>query len=331
MAQTELILVIIIIIYSFSSVISTAEYVISLVELMQIIPHNSLSFTEGYCIGPSSIASDSISLYESTGLWSGSTIQEIDLKTGRILQAFGLNSSAFAEGCTIVSHHLVQLTWKSNFALDYKLPLNAASVAAKRQCSFPSAITEGWGIATVPLNIFSANNNSQELLLISNGTEVLSLLAMETDLNGCRLKTVDKIVISPPLSGLNELEFVNGEIFANIYMTSCIARISPKTGRVLGIILLPKPSSLHPNQSPHDSIQVWNGIAYNTLEDVLYLTGKLFQYAFKTTITNVRKVEGDLSVEAFNSICPSAEYTIEDAQFSEKLLAAVLNDYHELV
>jgi glutaminyl-peptide cyclotransferase len=213
-------------------------------------PHDSSAFTQGleYRDG---------FLYESTGLEGRSSLRKVRLETGDVLQRVDLPSKYFGEGITVLNDEIVQLTWQSHVGFVYSL----SDFRLLRQFSYPG---EGWGLA----------NNGREIFM-SDGTPEIRVLDPVTLEEKSRLTVHDG---RKQIRDLNELEWVEGEICANVWQTDRIARISPKTGEVLGWI------DLTGLLSPIYQLQqgaVLNGIAYDSEKKRLFVTGKLWPRVFE--------------------------------------------------
>lgn len=212
-------------------------------------PHDPAAFTQG-------LAWAGGFLYEGTGLEGRSSLRKVDLKTGRVLKIRRLADKYFGEGITLCRDRLVQLTWQSRVGFVYDLDLQPAG-----RFAYP---TEGWGIAC-----------DGTRLVMSDGTAVLRRLDART------FKPVGQVTVTDrgrPVARLNELEFVKGEIFANVWGTDYIARISPESGRVLGWIDLRGLSGKLGAGAPVD---VLNGIAHDRRGDRLFVTGKFWPKLFE--------------------------------------------------
>jgi glutamine cyclotransferase len=183
-----------------------------------------------------------------------------DLETGRVLQSLPLTAKYFGEGLTEWGSTLVQLTWLDHIAFVY----DRFSFRQLRTLNYEG---EGWGLT------HDANN-----LILSDGSATLRFLDPETG------KVVRKIVVKDhahPIDQLNELEFVHGQIYANIWHTDRIVRISPTSGKVIGSIDL---SGLLPASEQSDPEAVLNGIAWDPAHDRLFVTGKLWPKLFEIKI-----------------------------------------------
>ena len=222
-------------------------------QIVQTYPHDAQAFTQ--CL----IYLDG-HLYESTGLNGRSSLRMEDLDTGRILQFQDVPSKYFAEGLTDWGSTLIQLTWESHIALVY----DRFSFHLLRTLPFSG---EGWGLT-----------HDSSHLILSDGTPELRFLDPATFHQVRRITVKDHGV---PVNKLNELEFIHGEIYANIWHSDNIVRISPSTGKVLGWIDL---TGLLP-QAEHPSPEaVLNGIAWDSAHDRLFVTGKLWPKLFEIKI-----------------------------------------------
>ncbi len=194
-----------------------------------------------------------------------SFIIKMDIRTGTVLFKKGLDQKYFGEGITILNDYLYQLTWKNRIAFVY--PVNRLNIA-KPLRTFRYA-SQGWGLT-----------HDGKKLIMSDGTAALYFMEPET------FKVDHRIIVKDqgkPLLHLNELEFVEGEVFANIYQKDRVARICPVTGRVTGWIDF---SGLRATPAKFPGQDVLNGIAYDRQNHKLYLTGKLWDYIYEVTIIN---------------------------------------------
>ncbi len=218
-------------------------------RVVNAYPHDRQAYTQGL------IYSDGF-LYESTGLYGASSLRRVQLETGRVLARYSLDRRYFGEGITEWEGSLLQLTWTSNVGFIY----DRSSLKVQGTFRYPG---EGWGLT-----------HDRKRLIMSDGTAVLRFLDPGSFRETGRLPVLDGVV---PVAELNELEFVRGEIFANIYRTDRIARISPQTGRVVGWIDL---GGLLPAQE-RGNADVLNGIAYAGRGDRFFVTGKLWPKLFE--------------------------------------------------
>lgn len=199
-------------------------------------------------------------LYESTGLNGQSTLREEDLDTGRVLKEVNVPSQYFAEGLTNWGGTLIQLTWKAHVAFVY----DRASFRLLRTFQYP---WEGWGLT-----------QDGKHLILSDGSDTLHFLNPETFAEARSLHVTSH---GAPVQELNELEYIHGEIYANVWMTDKIARISPATGKVLGWIDL---SGILPAIELRSQDAVLNGIAYDSARNRLFVTGKLWPRLFQIQV-----------------------------------------------
>ena len=219
-------------------------------EVVQSFPHDPAAFTQGlvYHAGV---------LYEGTGLEGRSSLRKVRLETGEVVQHVDLDPQYFGEGIAIVQDEIVQLTWKSQIGLVYDL----ATFRRLRDFSYTG---EGWGLAANGADVY-----------MSDGSSDIRILDAATLREKRRIHVHDG---SKPIDQLNELEFVEGQLFANIWQTDRIARISPQTGEVLGWIDL---SGLLSPMYQLATGAVLNGIAYDSAKKRLFVTGKLWPRLFQ--------------------------------------------------
>ncbi len=220
-------------------------------EVVKVYPHDKDAFTQGLVI-------DEGFLYESTGLYGNSTLRHVELETGNVLQIYALPPELFGEGITVFGDKIIQLTWRSQMGFVY----DKHSFELLREFSYP---TEGWGIT---------KDDSQ--LIMSDGTATLYFLDPETFEKVGQVEVYD----NGPVTYLNELEYINGEVYANIWGEEKIAIINPQTGQVKGWIDL---TGIY-NQEDRDPNSVLNGIAYDTEGDRLFVTGKMWSQLFQIKV-----------------------------------------------
>jgi glutaminyl-peptide cyclotransferase len=220
-------------------------------EVIQAYPHDPHAWTEGL------IFVDGV-LYEGTGREQGpATLSKLDLATGAVLQRCALPLDFYGEGVTIFGDAIYQLTWQSHVGFVY----DKASFAFRRAWSYP---TEGWGLT-----------HDDTRLIMSDGTSTLHFLDPQTQAETGRIDAYDE---NGPVVRLNELEYIHGEIYANIWLTDRIARIDPQSGQVLGWIDL---GGLLGPQDRAQPVAELNGIAYDADRDRLFVTGKLWPKLFE--------------------------------------------------
>ena len=235
------------------SILENTKAVISSVKVINIFPHDPKAFTQGL------LYNDGY-LYESIGLNGKSALRKINIQTGKVLQELKLDQNYFAEGITIFSSRIYQLTWRNNIVFVYDL----SNFQLLKRFSYKG---EGWGITSDGKNIF-----------MSHGTAVIDCVDPE---NFTVIRQINVHDGKNAISNLNELEFIRGEILANIYMNNIIARISPRTGEVLGWIDLGPLYDLLPGNC---RVDVLNGIAYDQENDRLFITGKFWPKIFEIKV-----------------------------------------------
>jgi len=226
-------------------------------KVINTYPHDRAAFTEG-------LVMDGGVLYEGTGLNGQSSLRRVDLASGKVLQSVPLDQQYFGEGVTTWKGQLIQLTWKSHVGFVY----DKASFKLLKTFNYP---TEGWGLT-----------HDDTSLIMSDGTPTIHFLDPVTFQETKRITVTDH---GQPVINLNELEYVRGEILANVWQTDRIARIAPETGQVIGWIDLTGLLSPADRQPPVD---VLNGIAYDAEHDRLFVTGKLWPKLFEITLVPVR-------------------------------------------
>jgi glutaminyl-peptide cyclotransferase len=226
-------------------------------QVLHVYPHDPAAFTQGlfYLNG---------FLYESTGLEGRSTVRKVRLETGEVLQKVDIPPSLFGEGITAWGNRLLSLTWKDHFGFVFDLN----TFAVEQRYSYEG---EGWGLT----------HDDKEIIL-SDGTADLRFLDPQNLLETHRVHvTAD----GKPIDQLNEIEWIKGEVFANIWQTDRIVRINPRTGKVVGWIdLTGLLASADQSPRPHD---VLNGIAYDAATDRLFVTGKLWSKLFEIRLVPV--------------------------------------------
>ncbi|MEO6212298.1 MAG: glutaminyl-peptide cyclotransferase [Vicinamibacterales bacterium] len=225
---------------------------VSRFEVVRVYPHDPQAFTQGL------VFSGGV-LYEGTGLNGRSGIRKVKLENGEVLQVQPLEQRHFGEGIALMGESIVQLTWQSGVGFVY----DRASFQRTRTFTYRG---EGWGLTY-----------DGTRLIMSDGSATLRFLDPKTLQESGRLQVRDG---ARPLDRLNELEVVKGEIFANIWQTDRIARISPTTGAVTGWIDLA--GLLDPRDARN--VDVLNGIAYDAKGDRLFVTGKLWPKLFEIRI-----------------------------------------------
>jgi glutaminyl-peptide cyclotransferase len=220
-------------------------------EVVHSYPHDANAYTQGLFFWNGF-------LYESTGLEGRSSLRKVQLETGEVLQRHVVASEYFAEGIVNWKQEIVGLTNKNRIGFVYDLE----TFKEKRRFAYAG---EGWGLT-----------QDGRRIIMSDGTEYLRFLD-PTD-----LREISRLRVTfegKPLKNINELEWVEGEIYANIWLTNHIARINPKTGAVVGLIDLTVLDGLSGKSSDPDD--VLNGIAYDSATKRLFVTGKRWQRLFE--------------------------------------------------
>ncbi len=212
-------------------------------RVVNSFPHDPEAFTQG-------LVFENGTLFEGTGLYRQSTLRKVELETGVVLQSLSLASQYFGEGITLYKDQVIQLTWRSNKGFVY----DKDSFELLQTFSYP---TEGWGIT-----------HDGVRLIVSDGTSTLYFWDPVTFEEIGRIEVHDQ---DSRVSRLNELEYVGGEVFANVWQTDHIAKINPHTGRVTGWINL---EGLLDSEEGVESAGILNGIAYDAQNDRLFVTGK---------------------------------------------------------
>ncbi len=224
-------------------------------RVISAYPHDTEAFTEGlvYYNG---------FLYESTGLYGSSSLRRVDLGTGNVLQIYNLSSQYFGEGITVFNDTIVQLTYQNHVGFVY----NLESFKLLKTFSYPD---EGWGLT---------NNGSR--LIMSDGTANLYFLNPQTFQRTGYVAVHDG---ATPIDNLNELEYINGSVFANVWLTNRIAVINPGTGQVTAWIDLTGIENL---TGCHCDVtnDVLNGIAYDAQSNHLFVTGKMWPSLFEIQV-----------------------------------------------
>lgn len=213
------------------------------VKVVAAYPHDPAAFTQGLVV-------EENVLYEGTGHYGQSTLRRVDLQSGTVDKSMQLAGEYFGEGVTILNDQVFQLTWKEGVCFVYDKQ-SLAPLGTHRYYQ------QGWGLT----------NDGQHLYL-SDGSSTIYVLDPQT------FKQVRRIRVKQgrrPVDQLNELEFVNGEIYANVWYSDQIARINPADGNLLGWIDC---SGVYPASQRPDREHVLNGIAYDAATKKLYVTGK---------------------------------------------------------
>ncbi len=222
-------------------------------ELVRTLPHDPNAYTQGFCLHNGVF-------YEGTGLKGKSSLREVEVVTGNILRSYNIPTRFFGEGITVKDGKLYQLTWQGKTGFVYDLE----TFRPLKEFTYN---TEGWGLT-----------HNDTALFISDGSHRIYALDLKTL---TETGTIEVYNEQARMINLNELEWINGEIWANIYGTDYICRINPKTGAVTGMIDFTQifNSSTYPHR-----IDVFNGIAYDDQTETVYVTGKLWPHVFEVRI-----------------------------------------------
>ena len=218
-------------------------------KIIRSYPHDTAAFTEG-------LVFDDGFLYESTGLKGRSSLRKMDLETGQILHEYDLPPQYFGEGVTIYRDDIIQLTWQSQRGFVY----DKSTFAILHDFTYD---TEGWGLT-----------QDGSRLIMSDGTASLHFIDPQTFKDVSVIQVHDNNV---SVSDLNELEYINGSVYANVWKTDQIAIIDPQDGHVKAWIDL---TGLLKPQDYSGEVDVLNGIAYDSQADRLFVTGKLWPLLF---------------------------------------------------
>ena len=211
-------------------------------EVVATYPHDTESYTQGLFFHEGQ-------MYESTGIKGKSTLRKVDLTTGEALKRLNFDNKYFVEGSVVLGDNMYVLTWESKVAFVY----DAETMEYKSSWKYPR---EGWGITT-----------DGKQLIASDGSATLFFM----DENFALKRRVIVKCEDKPVRLLNELEYIDGKIWANIYTSNEIVIINPKDGKVEGVIDC---RGLLPKELYRPGTDVLNGIAYNPQDGKIYLTGK---------------------------------------------------------
>jgi glutamine cyclotransferase len=217
-------------------------------------PHDKDAFTQG-------LLYDDGELFEGTGQENGSTLREVELETGKVIRQHNLDESLFGEGIALYRDRIYQVTWKSKVGFVY----NKSDFKLINKIYYP---TEGWGMTTM-----------DDKIVMSDGSNVLYFYEPEMFTVISKIEVYDN---EKKRDSLNELEYINGEIWANIWINDHIARIDPVSGKVLGYIDL---KGILPASDRNGETDVLNGIAYDNKGKRIFVTGKKWPKLFEIKVT----------------------------------------------
>ncbi|GAB2776472.1 glutaminyl-peptide cyclotransferase [Salinimicrobium soli] len=228
-------------------------------EVINSYPHATDAYTQG-------LEFYNGQLYESTGHYGQSSLRKVDLETGEVLQSIEVPSNYFAEGITIINDKIYQLTWKEGVGFIY----DVNSFEKLGEFAYHQS-NEGWGLT-----------HNENYMFKSDGTENIWLLDPETQAEKSFIQTVTNRTIA---TQLNELEWIDGKIYANTYQKNGVAIINPENGAIEGVINFDGLKERLNNASSLDPVNdVLNGIAYNSATGKLYVTGKNWDTLFEVEI-----------------------------------------------
>lgn len=230
-------------------------------EIVNTYPHDPEAFTQGLVYHQGIF-------YESTGLNGRSSLRKVEIQTGRVLKIETVPSQYFAEGLALFGNRLFQLTWLSQSAFVY----DQESFQLVKTHNYTG---EGWGLT-----------HDGRSLIMSDGTNQIRFLDPDSF---AVQRTINVVDGDRAIRQLNELEYVKGEIYANIWQTDRIARIDPNTGRVMGWVNL---TGLLPYEERLRGVDVLNGIAYDESSDRLFVTGKLWPKLYEIRLVTRRPTPG---------------------------------------
>jgi glutamine cyclotransferase len=222
------------------------------IQVVKEYPHDPTSYTQGLFFYKGE-------MYETTGEYGESTLRKVDLATGKALKKFNFDRKYFLEGSVVLNGNLYILTWTNKVAFVY----DAATLQYKSTYSYPR---EGWGLTTDGKSLIASDGSSRIYFLDENFKQQK---ALNVKMNGRSINM------------LNELEYIDGKIWANVYMTDMIVIINPSSGIVEGAIDC---TGLLPQALRDDRTDVLNGIAYNPADGKIYLTGKNWKRLYEVKL-----------------------------------------------
>ncbi len=226
------------------------------VEVVKEYPHDTSAYTQGLFFHDGS-------LYESTGQYGKSSLRKVDLATGKLIKRIDFSKKYFMEGSVILGDKLYLLTWTNKVAFIY----GADSLDYRATFSYPR---EGWGLTTDGENLI-ASDGSSNLIFMKDDFTLLNKVAVK--MNGRTQRY------------LNELEYIDGKVWANVYTTDLILIINPSTGEVEATI---DASGLLPDKDRTPTAEVLNGIAYNPDNGKIYLTGKYWPKLYEIRLVEAK-------------------------------------------
>jgi len=226
-------------------------------EVVEVYPHDPKAFTQGLVIHQGR-------LYEGTGIYGRSSLREVDLETGRVVREFNLSPNYFGEGIAILSNRIYQLTWLEHVGFIYDLD----TFEMVGEFHYP---TDGWGLTT-----------DGTYLIMSDGSSTLYFLDSETfDV----VRQIEVIDGNERVRMLNELEYVAGKLYANVWLTDKVVIIDSQSGKVEGWVDF---SGLLNPESVTQPVDVLNGIAYDPETEMLVVTGKLWPELYQVQLVELQ-------------------------------------------
>jgi glutamine cyclotransferase len=221
-------------------------------KVIQSYNHDSFAFTQG-------LVYDNGVLYESTGQYGQSSVRKVDLATGKVLSKFEVDKQYFAEGLTLFKGQIIQLTWKARKVFVYGESDDQITIKQTKQLSTG---TEGWGLT-----------HDGKSLILSDGSSRIYFINPDTDQQE---RTIDVTLGGAPVKKLNELEYIDGEIYANVWQSNEILGIDPESGKVTKKIVVDLDALFQGTERTQvdDTDNVLNGIAWDGEKKRLFITGK---------------------------------------------------------
>jgi glutaminyl-peptide cyclotransferase len=223
-------------------------------KIVHTYPHDNEAFTQG-------LVYDKGIMFEGTGQKTGSSLREVELQTGKVVRQHNLDASLFGEGIALYRDRIYQVTWENKVGFIY----DRATFNVINKIYYS---TQGWGLTTV-----------NDKLVMSDGSNILAFYEPDMFTMVSRIEVYDN---EKKVESLNELEYINGEIWANIWMSDLIARIDPVSGKILGYIDL---KGILPEADKTPETDVLNGIAYDKEGNRIFVTGKNWPKLFEIRIT----------------------------------------------
>lgn len=222
-------------------------------KVIHTYPHSRDAFTQG-------LVYDKGVLFEGTGQETGSTLREVELETGKVIRQHDLDDSLFGEGIALYHDRIYQVTWKSKVGFVY----NKSDFKLINKIYYS---TQGWGLTTI-----------NDKIVMSDGTNIIYFFEPEMFTVVSKIEVYDN---KKKVDQLNELEYINGEIWANIWMTDLIARIDPVSGKVMAYVDL---KGLLSKSDRDENTDVLNGIAYDSKSNRIFVTGKRWPKLFEIKV-----------------------------------------------